>query len=272
MEFASVNKQRLITSYLDEKKSACEIAKEMGTNQSKIRRALKFLGVPIRSYSEAQKIALDSGQAVHPTKGKKLSKKTIDQISVARSKAWHDMTDEQKDSIKNVKREQWAKMSISERQNLQKMAHAAIRESSSIGSKTERFVSEGLENEGYGIIVHARNLIQSEALEVDMFVPELKTAIEIDGPSHFYPVWGEDKLKKQQSADLTKQGLLLTAGYVIIRIRQLDKTMSKKRMKDIFDLVVDELRKIEFEFPEKHNRLIEIEVKDGISRNLRDKK
>jgi len=268
MEFASTNKVRLKTSYLDEKKSIAQIAKELNTNTSKIRRSLIFLGVEMRDYSQAQKAALDGGTAIHPTKGKKLTKETIDKISVGRSKAWTDLTEKDKNKIRQMKKEQWEAMTPSAKEELRHMAHVAIRESASIGSKTERFVAEALEAEGFGVIVHARNLIQSQALEVDLFVPGLKTAIEIDGISHFEPIWGSDKLHKQQSADAIKQGLILANGYVMIRIRQLDKTMSMKRMNDIYEIVLEELKKIGENFPPLSERLIEIEVNNGVSRRL----
>lgn len=268
MQFAIINKERLINAYTFEKKSVPIIARELSTNDTKVRRALAFLGVQIRTYAEAQKVALDSGAALHPTKGKKLSAETIHNISVSRSKAWTDLPEEDKEKFRSIKREQWDNMSPSAKSELQRAAHAAIRESATSGSKTERYVSEALESEGYGVIVHARNLIQSQTLEVDMFIPELKTAIEIDGPSHYEPVWGAEKLQKQQYADTVKQGLLLNNGYCLIRIAQLDKSMSIKRMKDISDLIIEELRKIELAFPPVGQRFIEISVKDGVSKRL----
>jgi very-short-patch-repair endonuclease len=268
MQYAIVNSAKLRFSYLDEKKSVPTIAVEMGTNETKIRRALKFLGVPIRSYAEAQSVAISQGIAKHPTKGKKLSKETINNISAQRSKAWLDLPEDEKQKFRDLKKEQWNNMTESAKENLRSAAYAAIRESAEIGSKTERYVSAALEEEGYGVIIHARNLIQSQALEVDMFVPDLKTAIEIDGPSHWLPVWGDDKLKKQQSADTAKQGLLLANGYAIIRVRQIDKSMSVKRMKDVYDLILSELRKIEVEFPPVGKRLIELEIKDGVTRRI----
>jgi very-short-patch-repair endonuclease len=268
MQYALANADKLRFAYLEEKKSVPIIAKEFGTNETKIRRALKFLGVEIRSYAEAQSIAIASGVAKHPTKGKKLSKKTIDLISANRSQAWIDLSESEKQKFRDTKKDQWEKMSESAKSELRAAAYAAIRESAEIGSKTERYVSAALEEEGYGVIIHARNLIQSQALEVDMFIPDLKTAVEIDGPSHFEPVWGEDRLRKQQSADTVKQGLLLNNGYVLIRVKQLDRSMSVKRMKDVYELILLELRKIEEEFPPAGRRLIEMEIKDGVTRKL----
>ncbi len=254
--------------YVNQQKSMGEIATEFKTNISKIRRALMFLGVEIRSWAESQKIALSNGRAKHPTKGKKLSSEAKDKISVGRSAVWSKMTKEQRAEFSNMKREQWMALPEEEKDRIRKMAYKAIRESAEIGSKTERFVSAGLEDEGYAVIVHARDVISNEALEVDLYLPELKTVVEIDGPSHFLPIWGEARLKKQQRADIEKQALLLKNGFCIIRVKQLDKTMSVKRMKDVYQIVLDSLRGIEEEFPKENYRLIEIEVENGQSRRI----
>lgn len=265
MEFARKHKDQIIRMYIEEKQSCIDIAKSLNTYPTKIARALTFLGVQKRSYSEAQKTALEQGRIAHPTKGKKLSDEQKVKLSESISASWKKLTPEELDAIKALRKEKWDAMSIEDRKELQSKAHQAIRESSKNGSKTERFISEQLENLGYGVIIHARNLIQSAALEVDLFVPSLKTAIEIDGPSHFFPIWGADKLKKQQSADAAKQGLLLNAGYVIIRIRQLDNFVSAKKMRQVLEIITAKLKDIELNFPPREKRLIEIEVKDGVA-------
>lgn len=268
MEFAIKNRNKLHNEYINNKKSISIIAKEMGVPSSRIRRALQYLNIKLRTYAEAQKLALETGSAKHPTKGKKLDKDTITKISETRSKAWAEMSQEEKDKFKQAKKDQWEAMSVEERLELQRKAHLAIRNASVTGSKAERFVLERLEEEGYGVIVHARNLLININLEVDLFVPELRTAIEIDGPSHFLPIWGPESLARQQKSDLEKEGLLLKNGYAIIRIRQLDNTLSIKRMQVIYECILEELRKIEDSFPPEGKRFIEIEVKDGKTKRL----
>jgi very-short-patch-repair endonuclease len=103
-------------------------------------------------------------------------------------------------------------------------------------------------------------------LEVDMFLPEIKTAIEIDGPSHFRPIWGEDKLQKQQNADTVKQGLILGQGFTILRIRQYDRNISITRMNFILQCIIEQLKEIEA--GDGKPRLIEIEVKDGKAKRI----
>jgi very-short-patch-repair endonuclease len=48
----------------------------------------------------------------------------------------------------------------------------------------------------------------------------MNVAIEIDGPSHFLPVWGDDALKRNQKYDQKKTGLLLGKGLSLIRVKQ----------------------------------------------------
>lgn len=82
------------------------------------------------------------------------------------------------------------------------------------------------------------------------------------------PIWGEEKLQKQQSSDIIKQGILLDRGYVILRIRQIDKSISMTRMNKLSEVVLSELGKIKKKFPSKKKRLIEIEVQNGEAKRL----
>ena len=66
-----------------------------------------------------------------------------------------------------------------------------------------------------------------------MFLPKLNIAIEVDGPSHFKPVWGEEALKRNQEYDNKKNRLLIGKGIALIRIKQI-KDFSKSRAKIIF--------------------------------------
>ena len=107
---------------------------------------------------------------------------------------------------------------------------------------------------------HRKGLLTNERLEVDIFLPKLKTVIEIDGPSHFLPIWGEENLARNLRADAQKTGLLITKGFAIIRVKNLSKHVSNKQMRDISDKIVVEIEKIQKKFPSKQKRLIQIEV------------
>ena len=47
--------------------------------------------------------------------------------------------------------------------------------------------------------------MRNNRLEIDLYVTDLQTAIEVDGPSHFEPVWGEENLIKNQRSDKQKR-------------------------------------------------------------------
>jgi hypothetical protein len=54
------------------------------------------------------------------------------------------------------------------------------------------------------LVQNDRSLLPS-GLEIDVFIPSLKLAIELNGPIHYYPLFGESKLKKIQAADAQKR-------------------------------------------------------------------
>ncbi len=268
MDFARINKDKLIDLYVRQKMSSYEIANIFNTNSTKILRALTFLGINRRGYSEAQTHSLEKGRSSHPTKGRPLNTAHKEKIGHARMKAWANMSGEERMEMSRINKEKWDAMSESEKEELRSLALQAVREASQSGSKTERHIKNGLEANGYTVEFHKTGLVSHSTLEVDLFLPELKTAIEIDGPGHFSPIWGEEKMRKQQSADNVKQGILMDTGYVVIRIRQLDKTVSLTRMNMLLKVILEEIAKIQTKFPEKSKRLIEIEVKNGESRRI----
>jgi very-short-patch-repair endonuclease len=59
-------------------------------------------------------------------------------------------------------------------------------------------------------------------------IPSINVAIEIDGPSHFLPVWGDNALQRNQKYDKKKEGLMIGKGLTLIRIQQ-NKDFSKAR-------------------------------------------
>ena len=151
-------------------------------------------------------------------------------------------------------------MSDEDKFNLRKMAAAAVRRASKEGSKIEKFLYEGLTANGYDAIFHKKGLIPNEKMEVDIFIPSLKTAIEIDGPAHFLPIWGEINLQKHIRADAIKAGSFINRGFVILRVKNLIRNLSSKNMRDVLDLVIEALVNIENNFPSPDKRLVEIET------------
>jgi very-short-patch-repair endonuclease len=243
--------------YINEKKSFAQIAEKLGTYANKIRRdAIKFK-IEIRDKSTAQKNAFDTGVIQHPTKGKKRSEKTKEKIGQSVMKSWESLSDAELKDRKLKAKIQWDNMDDDHKQNMLRLANEAVRVSSKTGSKLEKFILHGLIENGYKTEFHKEQNLLNTKLQIDIFLPELNTAIEIDGPSHFLPVWGEESLARNVKYDNKKTGLLLGRGCVILRIRQT-RDFSESRARKILFEVLSILNDIKNNYPEPSARTIEI--------------
>lgn len=239
------NRADIIDMYCNQSLSTYVIAEKYHTYHQKITRYLKKWGVPMKSKSDAQKLALDSGRFTHPTKGKKRDESVKNKISASMAESWNQISDEEKQKRSEKAKANWDNLSESEKKALQDSAHKAIRVSAKEGSKLEKYVYEQLMYEHFQVIFHKKELIPNNKLEVDIFVTDKKTAIEIDGPSHFLPIWGEDKLIKTRASDMQKAGLLNGYGYHLIRIKQVVKNVSAFQSKRAVEQLVTALNSID---------------------------
>ena len=262
MSSAFINKYKeyIIEQYVNEKKSTYEIAQDLKTYPNKIRRALNTLGVDLRDKSSAQTVAIESGRHEHPTRGKKRTEAEKVAISNGMATYWENMEEDERKRRSDLSKKQWAEMSEEDKANLRKLAAEAVRKASKEGSKIEKFIYEGLTKVGYDVIFHKRGLLANENLEDDLFIPAINTAIEIDGPAHFLPIWGEESLNRHIRADAQKAGLLMNRGFVILRVKNIIRNLSQKNMRETLAAILVELKKIEKKFPPATKRLIEIET------------
>lgn len=252
-------KKRIIAQlYVDQQKSFADIADQFGTYANKVRRDAKKFGINIRDKSEAQKNALQTGKHKHPTKGQTRSLETKQKIGSSVMIFWDSMDDVDLEQRKQKFRDNWEKLSIEEKQNMQKAATDAVRKSSKEGSKLEKFLLSSLITSGYKVEFHKEQNLVTTKLQIDLFLPSMNTAIEVDGPSHFLPVWGEDALQKNIEYDRKKQGLIVGKGLVLIRIKQT-KDFSRTRANILFDKLVKLLTEIDSNFPQPDNRNFLIE-------------
>lgn len=252
--------QKIVKMYVEQNKSTYEIAEQLKTYPNKIRRVLIKSGIDLKSKSEAQKNAIDRGVASHPTSGKQRSQEEKLKISSGLQRYWDNMSDDlYKAKIKQAK-DRWQNMPEQDKANMQESAIKSIQAAGKEGSKLEKFIYSELTKSGYKVDFHKKTLIQNQNLEIDMYLPLLKTIIEIDGPSHFLPIWGEEKLQKQIKADFHKTGLILSKGMVIIRIKNLSDSISLANKEKLRLDILNQLDKIKASFPPKSERFIEIEI------------
>lgn len=248
-------KRILHQEYEVNKKSFQEIAKSMGTYANKLRRdAIKY-EIKIRDKKEAQKTALASGRSSHPTKGKERSEEVKSRIGNGVMKAWDNLDETTLQQRKDKARQNWEKLSDDEKANILREANLAVRAASKTGSKLEHYLFNRLIEDGYKVDFHKEQSLLNTKLQIDLFLPKLNVAIEVDGLSHFEPVWGQDALKRNQGYDNKKTGLILGKGLVLIRVVQ-KKDFSKSRAHAIYEQLVPILEKIQQQFPNKDNRNI----------------
>tara|TARA_A100001515_G_scaffold145062_2_gene151672 strand:+ start:9583 stop:10365 length:783 start_codon:yes stop_codon:yes gene_type:complete len=257
-ELSDKEKKKIIKKkYLGELMSFAEIAELMQTYPNRVRRDAKKFGIRIRSRSESAKIALDRGRSKHPTKGKKRDSETKKKISESQGKVWDSLSAEERQKRSNIGKESWNKKTEQEKSDLIQKGSAAIRESARTGTKLERFLLEELTKRKYDVQFHREHVLKNSRLEIDLFVKQLRTAIEIDGPSHFRPVWGEKNLLRNKKSDKQKTGLILSQGFVLIRVKQ-DKRTSQRYFREVLNSILNILSGIKKQFPIEGKRYIEV--------------
>jgi very-short-patch-repair endonuclease len=258
-ELSKAERNAVITElYSNQGKSFADIAELYGTYANKVRRDAKLFNIPIRDKSEAQKNALKTGAHKHPTKGTQRPTETKEKIGKAIVDVWDNMDDASIEARRQKCKEKWEQLSDDDKKNMQKMATDAVRMASKTGSKLEKFLLDGLLKRGYKVDFHKEQSLVTTKLQIDLFLPTMNTAIEVDGPSHFSPVWGDDALKKNITYDNKKQGLILGKGLVLIRIKQT-KDFSKTRSQKLLLDLINHLETINNKFPGPQDRLFLIE-------------
>ena len=249
--------ETMLCLYQDLGWSTYEIADQLHTYPNKVRRILKRNGVDLRNSSAAQKNALQKGRASHPTEGKKISEETKKKISESQGEIWDSLTPKEKDHRSKIGKDSWEKKSDKDKAHLIEQAQNAVRESSRTGSKLEHFLLFELGQRHLIVEFHKEHWLQNQNLQVDLYLPEYRAAIEVDGPSHFKPVWGQENLEKNMKADQQKTGLILGSGLVMIRIQQ-KQSLTQRYMRNTLQTLLELLEKIKDQYPKEHERYFEI--------------
>ena len=246
--------QILNKEYTKEKKSFADIAKIYDTYSNKIRRDAKKLGIPIRNKSEAQSNALKTGKHKHPTKGKIRDEETKSKIGLSVMQSWDNLDEAQLKERKHKSKLLWQSLDDEHKENMIASANRAVRESSKIGSKLEKYLLKMLLSSGMVVEFHKEQILSNTKLQIDLFLPTMNIAIEVDGPSHFLPVWGDDALKKNKKYDKKKTGLIIGKGLSLIRIKQ-SHDYSKTRAHMVYQRLIEAIEEVKT----NQGKIIEIE-------------
>lgn len=230
--------------YVDEKMSFGNIAKELGTYANKIRRDAQKFNIDIRNKSEAQKNALETGVHKHPTKGTVRDQETKQKIGEKMIESWSSLSDKQLEQRRIKQKKKWERLSDKQKQDMLQKANHAVRKASIVGSKLEKFLLDRLIKDGYRVDFHKEQVLSNTKLQLDLFIPTMNIVIEVDGPSHFLPVWGNDTLAKNKKYDQKKEGLIIGRGWKLVRIKQT-KDFCNTRASITYDKLLSVLKNID---------------------------
>lgn len=238
-------KEKIIRTWYEElNKSFADIATAWSTYPNKVRRDAKKFKISIRNQSDAQKNALNTGKHKHPTKGQERSSDIKTKIGMGVLNSWESLDASELESRKAKAKANWEKLDSNQKENMQQAAIIAIRQSSKVGSKLEKFLLKNLLASGLHVEFHKEQSLVNTKLQIDLFLPSIGTAIEVDGPSHFEPVWGEQSLSRNIQYDKKKEGLITGKGWHLIRIKQT-KDFSNARGTIILERLLQAIKSCE---------------------------
>jgi very-short-patch-repair endonuclease len=233
-------KDLIYKEYIVNNKSFHTIASELKTYANKLRRdAIKFQ-IPVRDRSSAQSNAIKTGKHKHPTKGKIRSEDVKNKIGESVMRSWENLDEETKKNRKIKAQENWFKLSEDDKMYILNKANEAVRLSSKLGSKLEKFLLSALVEEGHRVEFHKEHILSNTKLQLDLFLPMINLAIEVDGPSHFEDIWGNQALNRNKKYDSKKDGLITGKGISLIRIKQLgdfSKSRARKLLIKLMPLI-----------------------------------
>jgi len=231
-------------------KSTYEIAELIGNGYyaNKCRRRLIALGIKLRDKANAQKNVLQSGRASHPTLGKHHSIETKSKIGEKISEGWAAISEEEKIKRSLTSRVNWDRMTDEEKERFRELSAKAIRKASVEGSKAEKYLLAKLRKEGWRVEFHTDRRLPIATLQVDLFLPDILTAIECDGPNHAKPIWGMEAYTKTIASDQKKNSLLMVNGYNLIRINIKINKISNVYMNKIWNKLSPILDKLKENF------------------------
>lgn len=207
----------IIKQKLAEGKSVRQIATELKTYPLRIRREILKHGLTPPDPSEAMKRAYKTGSKIKRTD--KLSKETKLKIANTAKENW---TEDRKEEASKIQKEIFSKRSAESVDNMHKSARIALLKTTKTGSKLEKALMHHLSFLGQ-INWHENIIIGDEILETDLMIPGKKIAIEIDGITHYEPIYGEERLDRIQRNDRLKNEIYFRGGYRVIRIKNVGK-------------------------------------------------
>jgi very-short-patch-repair endonuclease len=239
----SINEEDARKLYQDDGLSMRQVAEKLGVPLASLSRFMKRHGIVSRDKGQAQKNYLRDHD--HQMRGRKHTDATKEKISKGLGEFWEKLPEETKEEVKrkigSAWRRKWEQMTDTDRKTMMESLSSRAKETQGMGSRLERFIAEELRKRGYTVEERTTNYTMGKAFEIDIALPTERIAIEIDGPTHFIAVYGEERLKEQQERDSRKDELINGTGYSMLRIRDNNGPLSQVRI-DKIEKAIQEIK------------------------------
>lgn len=235
-----LTKDWLEEEFVRKQRSTLDIAKELNCFPMQVRRALKKFGIQTRDKSAAQLINLERNG--HPFEGRERTTEEKEKISLSIQQHWESLPPakkkKRKKQVAKIAKDSWNSLSLEDKNlHLRKMHQGSVK-ASKHGSKLENLIAKMLVQAGYKVEQRATHHVTNEKYEIDIAIYSHSIAIEIDGPTHFLPIYGDDHLKKVMDKDREKDNMLRSLGWTIIRCRDKSNNPSKAVARRIVDKIL----------------------------------
>jgi len=116
------------------------------------------------------------------------------------------------------------------------------REVSQKRSKIEKWLESRIKNDFPGLVVEY-NKNTTIGSELDIYIPSIKLAFEINGPQHYRPIFGEEIFQNTVRNDLLKKEACLKNKITLIEIDVSDlKSMKSFKLIETVELVLNGIK------------------------------
>jgi very-short-patch-repair endonuclease/predicted XRE-type DNA-binding protein len=229
-----------------EKLSTYKVAEQVGCNQSHIVRMVAKYNkqnpnnpIKKRNKSEAQKNYIKQA-GKHQRDGTTHDEITKDKIS-DKMREFYDSEEGEaaKDRIREFRQQEWAEKSEAERAailaDLQQANRAKMQAGE--GSNFENFLAEQLSAHGFRVEQRTKAWTPGQKFHVDIAMPTEKIIIEVDGPTHWAPIYGDEELHKVEVKDARKDGVLNANGWNVLRVQDASGSTTRARFMRVLDTI-----------------------------------
>ena len=229
-----------------EKLSTYGTADKLGCNQSHVVRLIAKFNkenpsnpIKKRTKSEAQKNYIKR-TGTHQRSGTTHTDEAKEQISDSMKDVYDGPRgDEIREKISQQRQEEWANMSSADKAEILETLKSSSRAKamSGEGSNFENFLAEKLDEYGYIVEVRTKSYTPGQRFHVDIALPNEKIIVEVDGPTHWSPIYGDDELRKVEEKDKLKDNTLTAVGWNVLRVQDSSGSTTRARFVRVLEQI-----------------------------------